>query len=95
MAAAERFVQTAERIPGVRKVKGLIDVPVVCGGVTVAPGDVVVADEEGIVVLPKGQAEAILAQAMQRAEKDARTTLEEWVKAHKARIDEAVRSLGI
>ena len=35
------------------------------------------------------------AQAMQRAEKDARTTLEEWVKAHKARIDEAVRSLGI
>ena len=51
--------------------------------------------ESGIVVLPKGQAEAILAQAMQRAEKDARTTLEEWVKAHKARIDEAVRSLGI
>ena len=82
-------------IPGVRKVKGLIDVPVVCGGVTVAPGDVVVADEEGIVVLPKGQAEALLAQASQRAEKDEKTSLEDWVKAHKARVDEVARSLGI
>ena len=82
-------------IPGVRKTAGLIDVPVVCGGVTVAPGDVVIADEEGIVVLPKARAEAILVQARERADKDAKTSLEDWVKAHKARIDEATRSLGI
>ena len=89
------FARGVIPIPGVRKVKGLIDVPVVCGGVTVAPGDVVVADEEGIVVLPKGQAEALLAQAAQRAEKDEKTSLEDWVKAHKARVDEAVLRLGI
>jgi 4-hydroxy-4-methyl-2-oxoglutarate aldolase len=89
------FARGVIPIPGVRKVRGLIGVPVVCGGVTVAPGDVVVADEEGIVVLPQAQAEAFRAQAAQRAEKDEKTSLEDWVKAHKARIDEAVRTLGI
>ena len=82
-------------IPGVRKTAGLINVPVACGGVVVAPGDVVVADEEGIVVLPKAQAEALLAKARARADKDEKTSLEEWVKAHKERIDEAIRTLGI
>ena len=89
------FARGVIPIPGVRKTAGLIDVPVVCGGVAVAPGDVVVADEEGIVVLPKGQAQAILAQAAQRADKDAKTTLAEWAKAHKTRIDELTRSLGL
>ena len=89
-----RLDQESE-ITGVRKTAGLIDVPVVCGGVAVSPGDVVVADEEGIVVLPKGQAQAILAQAAQRADKDAKTTLAEWAKAHKTRIDELTRSLGL
>ena len=82
-------------IPGVRKTPGLIDVPVVCGGVTVAPRDIVVADEEGIVVLPAAQAAKILAEAEERAAKDAKTSLEEWVRNHKARIDEATRALGI
>lgn len=89
------FARGVIPIPGVRKVQGLIGVPVVCGGVTVAPGDVVVADEEGIVVLQQAQAETLRAQAAQRAEKDEKTSLEDWVKAHKARIDEAARTLGI
>jgi len=79
----------------VRKTPGLIDVPIVCGGVTVAPGDMVIADEEGIVVLPKGRAAELLARAQERAKKEEETTLEQWVKAHKERIDEAVKTLGI
>jgi 4-hydroxy-4-methyl-2-oxoglutarate aldolase len=82
-------------IPGVRKTAGLINVPVVCGGVTVAPGDIVIADEEGIVVVPVAQAEKLLADAQARAAKDAKTSLEEWVRNHKARIEEATRALGI
>ncbi|HEV8616006.1 MAG TPA: RraA family protein [Methylomirabilota bacterium] len=89
------FARGVIPIPGVRKTAGLINVPVVCGGVTVAPGDIVVADEEGIVVLPRAQADAILGKAQARADKDEKTSLEEWVKAHKERIDEAVRTLGI
>ena len=82
-------------IPGVRKTPGLINVAVVCGGVTVAPGDVVIADEEGIVVLPKMHAADMLAKAQARAKKEEETTLEQWVKNHKERIDEAVKTLGI
>ena len=82
-------------IPGVRKTAGLIDVSVVCGGVTVAPGDMVIADEEGIVVLPKAQTADLLAKAQARAKKEDETTLEQWVKNHKERIDEAVKTLGI
>ena len=82
-------------IPGVRKTAGLINVPVVCGGVTVAPGDIVVADEEGIVVLPAARASKILADAEARAARDATTSLDAWVANHKARIDETTRALGI
>jgi len=82
-------------IPGVRKTPGLLNVPVVCGGVTVAPGDVVIADEEGIVVLPKAHAAELLSKAQARAKKEDETTLEQWVKNHKERIDEAVKALGI
>ena len=60
-----------------------------------APGDVVIADEEGIVVLPAAQASKILSDAEARAAKDAKTSLDEWVKNHKARIEEATRALGI
>ena len=70
-------------------------VPVVCGGVTVAPGDIVVADEEGIVVLPAARASKILADAEARAARDATTSLDAWVANHKARIDETTRALGI
>ncbi|HBT47727.1 MAG TPA: methyltransferase [Peptococcaceae bacterium] len=39
---------------------GEINVPVSCGGVTVFPGDVIVGDADGVVVIPAGEAEEIL-----------------------------------
>jgi regulator of RNase E activity RraA len=55
----------------------------------------VIADEEGIVVLPKAHAAEMLAKAQARAKKEEETTLEQWVANHKERIDEAVKTLGI
>lgn len=46
-------------------------VPVQCAGVTVAPGDIIVAGEDGVVVVPAGEAEAVLKRAQ---EIDARET---------------------
>jgi 4-hydroxy-4-methyl-2-oxoglutarate aldolase len=39
---------------------GWMNVPVQCGGVVVFPGDIVLADADGVVVLPKDRADAIL-----------------------------------
>jgi 4-hydroxy-4-methyl-2-oxoglutarate aldolase len=39
---------------------GSINVPVVCGGVIVNPGDIVLGDWDGVIVLPKDRAEEIL-----------------------------------
>jgi len=53
-------------------------VPIVCGGVNVNPGDVIIADECGVVVLDRADAEAVAerAIAMQDAEVASRARLD-------------------
>lgn len=43
---------------------GDLQIPVTCGGVTVNPGDLVLADEEGLIVIDPGQADALLDAAL-------------------------------
>jgi 3-hexulose-6-phosphate synthase/6-phospho-3-hexuloisomerase len=45
---------------------GEMNIPITCGGITVNPGDIVVADEDGVVVVPKEQARDILAKSIER-----------------------------
>lgn len=44
---------------------GSINVPVICGGVIVNPGDLILADEDGVVALPRAGVAAILDAAGQ------------------------------
>jgi len=46
------------------------DVPIVCGGIRVHPGDIVVADDDGICVIPKEIEEEALKWVMAYGEKD-------------------------
>src|SRR6185503_20523982 len=41
---------------------GEVNVPIACGGVVVNPGDIVVADEDGIVVVRPSEAEEVLTE---------------------------------
>jgi len=41
-------------------------VPIACAGVTVVPGDVIVGDEDGVVVVPAGLADEVAAEAEQQ-----------------------------
>jgi 4-hydroxy-4-methyl-2-oxoglutarate aldolase len=88
------FARGVMPIPGGKDVLGALDAPVRCGGVLVAPGDVVVADEEGIVVIPVARIVAVLESAKARAARDAAETLESWEQSHRARIDEILRRKG-
>jgi len=44
--------------------------PIVCGGVLVMPGDIIVADGDGVVVVPRAQAEAVASYARKIMEND-------------------------
>ena len=49
---------------------GKLDVPVVVGGVEIRPGDLVVMDGDGAVVVPAGRVGAVLPAARERAERE-------------------------
>jgi regulator of RNase E activity RraA len=73
---------------------GSLGAVVSCGGVLVAPGDVVVGDEEGIVVVPHGEAAGVLAAALKRAAADAAQDLQAWEQDHRRRIDAILAAKG-
>jgi 4-hydroxy-4-methyl-2-oxoglutarate aldolase len=88
------FARGVIPVPGAKEVVAPLGEPVRCGGVTVSAGDIVVADEEGVVVLPSARAAEVLAAAQAKLAKERAESLDDWEAAHRAKIDELLRARG-
>jgi 4-hydroxy-4-methyl-2-oxoglutarate aldolase len=57
----------------VKATPGSVNIPIVCGGAAVAAGDVIVADDDGVMALPRLDASRVLGFAEERLEKERKT----------------------
>ncbi len=64
------FKETGRGIRPGRNELESVNRPIVCGGVLVMPGDIIVADGDGVVVVPRSRAEAVAAYARKIMEND-------------------------
>lgn len=56
-----------------KTIAGSVNVPIVCAGASVSPGDVIVGDADGVVVVPRDSAIAVVTAVDQRLAKEERT----------------------
>jgi len=88
------FARGQSPIPAKRGGAGDMNATIRCGGVVVNAGDVVVADQEGIVVVPRAQAADVLAKSQARVRADSTLTLDAWEKRHRAAVETALQAKG-
>lgn len=75
---------------------GEVNFPIACGGVAVMPGDLVLGDENGVVVVPKDDIEEVIAGADKKLAQEAKRRQEIAASQYvKGGLDEVMRAKGI
>lgn len=74
---------------------GEINVTIACGGVVVRPGDLVVGDSDGVVIVPYEEAEALLPSLRKMVEKEAKLLVQIRNKTvDRSWVDQELRDKG-
>ena len=64
------FARSVSPQGGFKASPGSVNIPISCGGVPVLPGDLVVGDADGVVVVPSAQAKEILEKSLGVVQKE-------------------------
>jgi 4-hydroxy-4-methyl-2-oxoglutarate aldolase len=80
--------------PGAKEQMFPLNQPIQCGGATVNAGDYIVADEEGIAVIPKDKLTEVYKLAKARTDKDASMNLADWKVQHSKKVESKLQELG-
>jgi 4-hydroxy-4-methyl-2-oxoglutarate aldolase len=64
------FCRATAIIASVKTEKGEINVPISCGGVSIQPGDLIIGDADGVVVVPQAVEQEVLRLTLEKLEKD-------------------------
>lgn len=86
------FAKGVHPVPGKKEVYSELGTEIRCGGVNVSTGDIIVADIEGIVVIPKARKDDVFLMASEKANKEQSLTLAQWEESHRAKITKAIIS---
>jgi regulator of RNase E activity RraA len=81
-------------VAGVKAATAPLNEPVRCGGVTTRAGDIVVADDDGVLVVPAERREQALRDSRAKAQAEAAQTLDMWEAEHHARVERILAEHG-
>jgi len=81
-------------VAGTKTAIAPLNEPVRCGGLIVGAGDIVVADDDGVLVVPAARREQVLRDGRAKAEAESGQTLDMWQAEHHARIERLLAEHG-
>jgi 4-hydroxy-4-methyl-2-oxoglutarate aldolase len=81
-------------VAGVKAAIAPLNEPVRCGGVIVRAGDIVVADDDGVLVVPADRRDQVLRDGRAKTDAEAAQTLNIWEAEHHARVERILAEHG-